>query len=293
MVKLLLEKSQLKKWNATSVERRFQLKRVIAVRDSSIIAEEFPQESESATSLNGIDVLKKLLLTYCIPFLLEKCESLTTVKENHTAVSILSLQARDKQKGALSVFYSKIKILLVRLKKILHFVFRLIRKSNTYLQWLYYLLYALGKTPYTNLADHILRQRVIYNVENIHSRKLISTREKSSLLTSIADHSMEGFLIIIQLIDWWQSNNYESHLKKGEVAFTELAPPKLPFEINVSTTDICKICGEKIKNPAVLSTGFVFCYPCIQVWLQRHPFKCPVTNLELSRKGESFWRLMI
>ncbi|GMG39838.1 unnamed protein product [Ambrosiozyma monospora] len=52
-----------------------------------------------------------------------------------------------------------------------------------------------------------------------------------------------------------------------------------------SSNGKCKICHDTIHNPAIIETGYVFCYPCIYTFLQEGDSetggRCPVTGKKL------------
>ncbi|WBW72856.1 peroxisomal ubiquitin-protein ligase E3 Pex12 [Schizosaccharomyces osmophilus] len=297
VLKVVIEYRSLKKWNCTSVERRFQLKRVKYVKNAESLASLFPEEVNSAVKLSQMGILTKIFLSYCAPYLISKFNTLsdsTRFLELNINYNTEHNSTESEGHGRPSVFRtfcSKILSKLKRLSTILKFTFQLASKFYKNLRWIYYLLFALGIIPFSNPVDHLLKQRLVYDtrISNITSEKAPNLYALPSLL----DNSMNIFLSLVQVLDWWQTNDYATQIKKGRVAFTELEPPELSVKNTSLTKNICRICGHTIKNPAVLTTGFVFCYPCIQSWLKDNPFICPVTKLNLIRKENSFWRIMV
>ncbi|CEG50520.1 Predicted E3 ubiquitin ligase involved in peroxisome organization [Plasmopara halstedii] len=59
-------------------------------------------------------------------------------------------------------------------------------------------------------------------------------------------------------------------------------PPKVPEEsLALATVDAtrCPLCKKKRVNPAMTSSGFVFCYPCIYRYVEQHG-QCPITQIK-------------
>ncbi|EPY50885.1 ubiquitin-protein ligase E3 [Schizosaccharomyces cryophilus OY26] len=298
VLKVIFEYRSLKKWNATSVERRFQLKRVKSVKDAGGLVNTFPEEVKSAVQLSQINILAKIFLSYCLPYLFSKIKTLSHSTRLLELRASYNVEHNNSENEGHQVhpspslnFRSKILLKLKRLLSILKLMFQFGSKFYNSIRWAYYVLFALGTIPFSNPVDHLLKQRLIYDtkIPNRTSEKAL----RFYTLPSFLDNSMSIFLSLVQVLDWWQTNDYATQIKKGRVAFTELEPPELSADNTSSTKNICKICGHSIKNPAVLSTGFVFCYPCIQSWLKDNPFICPVSKLKLVRKEKSFWRIMV
>ncbi|EPX74764.1 ubiquitin-protein ligase E3 [Schizosaccharomyces octosporus yFS286] len=297
-LKVIIEYRSLKNWNCTSVERRFQLKRVKYIKNKECLVDLFPEEVNSAIRLRQTDILAKLFFTYCLPFLISKVKTWS----NNTRISEFRVNAptehsttQTESHGQHSSFFRTFRLkILSKLKKlltILKFTFQLGSNFCKKIQWVYYLLFALGILPFSNPIDHLLKQRLVYDtsIPNLTSEKA----HNPYTLPSLLDNSMNIFLSLVQVLDWWQTNDYATQVKKGRVAFTELEPPEISVKDTTLTKNTCRICGHYIKNPAVLTTGFVFCYPCIQSWLKDNPYICPVTKLNLIRKEKSFWRIMV
>ncbi|KAJ3032005.1 UNVERIFIED_CONTAM: ubiquitin-protein ligase peroxin 12 [Siphonaria sp. JEL0065] len=52
----------------------------------------------------------------------------------------------------------------------------------------------------------------------------------------------------------------------------------------------CPICLSEVKNPAMVPTGYVYCYPCIYKYIEKHA-ECPVTKVSLMGKGSCVRKL--
>ncbi|KAF6009975.1 hypothetical protein HII12_003521 [Brettanomyces bruxellensis] len=110
-----------------------------------------------------------------------------------------------------------------------------------------------------------------------------------------ADTVLPASIFILKFLEWWNSSDAVSNLKNDK---KEKKTPKLPSLLPNSmledkgvagqlatTNDTCRICHEAINNPAIIETGYVFCYPCIYNFLRDGDKstggRCPVTGKKL------------
>lgn len=64
-------------------------------------------------------------------------------------------------------------------------------------------------------------------------------------------------------------------------------PPPLPPAVNVqdgvrtpSNPSLCPLCNQQRINPVASTSGFVFCYRCIALYIRENLEKCPVTGMK-------------
>ncbi|KAI9297812.1 hypothetical protein K502DRAFT_287369 [Neoconidiobolus thromboides FSU 785] len=88
-------------------------------------------------------------------------------------------------------------------------------------------------------------------------------------------------VFVLKFLEWWYSSN--SFQKSNDSSIGPLPPPPEPIKVPnknglplPSDNSSCAICLRKRSNPAMLSTGYTFCYPCIFQYIQEHS-KCPIT----------------
>lgn len=86
-------------------------------------------------------------------------------------------------------------------------------------------------------------------------------------------------VFFFNFLEWW----YRDANKSGVTEQEPLPPPPEPPRINLSEVklddrNLCPICQKTRVNPAMLPSGFVFCYTCIHPYVQEHKM-CPVTRM--------------
>eukprot|EP01104_Vermistella_antarctica_P009984 TRINITY_DN2632_c0_g1_i2.p1 TRINITY_DN2632_c0_g1~~TRINITY_DN2632_c0_g1_i2.p1 ORF type:complete len:433 (-),score=60.75 TRINITY_DN2632_c0_g1_i2:83-1381(-) len=87
-------------------------------------------------------------------------------------------------------------------------------------------------------------------------------------------------VFFFKFIEWWYSN--ENSLAPD--VDTPIPPPPKPPRVATGglplpkDKSLCPLCREPRTNPALSSSGFVFCYPCIFKYVETYR-TCPVTHL--------------
>ncbi|KAI8927429.1 Pex12 amino terminal region-domain-containing protein [Entophlyctis helioformis] len=86
-----------------------------------------------------------------------------------------------------------------------------------------------------------------------------------------------GFFFF-NFLEWWYTSDYH---KKADVQPIPPPPdPIPPHEHGVQVPDdkhTCPLCLKRRTNPAVLPTGYAFCYPCAYNYVAEYG-RCPVTH---------------
>lgn len=103
-------------------------------------------------------------------------------------------------------------------------------------------------------------------------------------------------IFLLKFLEWYNSNSNFQNKKDDESNnfTTPIVPSIIPIDafssndINdfVKTNDsLCRICNEQLHNPAIIETGYVFCYKCIYEYLRdqtkEEGGRCPVTKRKL------------
>lgn len=103
-------------------------------------------------------------------------------------------------------------------------------------------------------------------------------------------------IFLLKFLEWYNSNRNSQNKKDDDSNnfVTPIVPSIVPIdaltstEINdsISTHDsLCRICHQEMHNPAIIETGYVFCYKCIYEYLRDQPKeqggRCPVTDRRL------------
>lgn len=83
----------------------------------------------------------------------------------------------------------------------------------------------------------------------------------------------------LKFLEWWNNSDFATKLSKnlGNSLSTVLPPPSslskrgdhlLEKKRVYKPGKLCPLCHEEISNPAIIETGYVFCYTCIYNYLQ-------------------------
>ena len=85
------------------------------------------------------------------------------------------------------------------------------------------------------------------------------------------------------------SSNDSSGVHRRESIITSKIPPPLPsitreqHEATYPTNpSVCPLCKQKRVNPTAATSGFVFCFRCIALYLREQDQKCPITGMKCS-----------
>ena len=96
---------------------------------------------------------------------------------------------------------------------------------------------------------------------------------------------MPAIIFFLQFVEWWYSTDHE--MTSSVMNLPIPPPPKMP-KVSESGCGLpphplqCPLCHKVHSNMASLvSSGFVFCYPCIHQFVTEHGC-CPVTNIPSS-----------
>lgn len=71
----------------------------------------------------------------------------------------------------------------------------------------------------------------------------------------------------LKFLEWWNNSNFSQRLKKnqGESLDSVIPPPSVlkAGKKKYKSGKTCPLCKEELSNPAIIETGYVFCYSCI------------------------------
>lgn len=86
-------------------------------------------------------------------------------------------------------------------------------------------------------------------------------------------------LAMFRFMEWWGSKDFKP-------VHVPIPPPIAPINLitNQDTVKVrqgkCSICASTIVNPAMISTGYVFCYSCIHTHLDIAG-QCPISGMRV------------
>ena len=130
---------------------------------------------------------------------------------------------------------------------------------------LYRVMFLLGLIKYWSPLQHIGGIRLVRGS---------SASSGSTLL---------GILYVVQLMQWFHSN------KQAFIPQVSFNPPPPPVKADLVGKHcripidplLCPLCHQKRANPTTITTGYVFCFRCIDPFIKRHRC-CPVTGEEVT-----------
>eukprot|EP01087_Luapelamoeba_hula_P022228 TRINITY_DN7916_c0_g1_i1.p1 TRINITY_DN7916_c0_g1~~TRINITY_DN7916_c0_g1_i1.p1 ORF type:complete len:388 (+),score=35.90 TRINITY_DN7916_c0_g1_i1:47-1210(+) len=85
-------------------------------------------------------------------------------------------------------------------------------------------------------------------------------------------------LFLYNFFEWWHTE-HKNATPSVPIPPPPTAPKKLEGGLELPKSKLhCPICRRRRTNPAILPSGFAFCYPCIHHYLELHS-RCPITRL--------------
>ncbi|XP_041347414.1 peroxisome assembly protein 12-like [Gigantopelta aegis] len=153
----------------------------------------------------------------------------------------------------------------------------------------YQLAYMLGQgrfhSPFLHLSGTELRRLGEDDLPTQQDRKHVSwadarlaqrigiiTRKSLSAAAVTVSTSLSVGVFFLQFLEWWYSSDTNAP------SLTALPIPDPPQNDYQGSSCICPLCARTRTNDTALSvSGYVFCYPCIHGYIQKHGC-CPVTG---------------
>ncbi|KAJ3291732.1 ubiquitin-protein ligase peroxin 12 [Rhizoclosmatium sp. JEL0117] len=117
------------------------------------------------------------------------------------------------------------------------------------------------------------------------SASIASSLLRRSLAFSTS-YLVPASIFLFRFSEWWYQNQFDSLARTQE----PIPPPPPSIEPHPDGTPLpedasfCPLCVSELKNPSMLSSGYVFCYPCIYRYVERHR-ECPVTKIPVFGGG--------
>lgn len=103
------------------------------------------------------------------------------------------------------------------------------------------------------------------------------------LLVDFTKYLLPLAVFFFKFLEWWYTDSNKTGLTNEEPLPPPPEPPKLaPAGLQLpADRSLCPVCNKARVNPAMLPSGFVFCYTCIHPYVQEHGM-CPVTKMPAS-----------
>lgn len=305
LVRGAIEYRMLRGWNSTFIEKFYGLKRVKSLKTSPEPGAKFGK----LRRLSKLQILGCLLEIVGVPYIKQKLDRLYE--------KLLPLYMMDRldpcqgYRSALKYAFVRVYPLLTLLLKVTDVVFKILYisggvKCTSLIQRLFGMEYAridsydydldeirvakyIGEpTPPT---DRIRPESLTESIANLYSQVTVPLK-KGALVT--ANSVLPVSIFLLKSLEWWNTSDVSKSFSKENVTLKKPPPPALlpdtvltanmKEELNTKDAN-CRLCHGPIQNPAILETGYVFCYPCIYNYLQEGDMasggRCPVTGKKL------------
>lgn len=139
--------------------------------------------------------------------------------------------------------------------------------------WLYRLGYAFGRTEYYSPALQLAGVKLAYTKD---PSPTVVPSTTTGRFFSIVSQVISSGLFLIQFIEWW--NNTNSAKQNATSSTVNLPLPVMTQARSTIGKRQCPLCRQPCNIPtAVLGSGYVYCYACINDYVQRY-HRCPTTH---------------
>lgn len=217
--------------------------------------------------------------------LIRKTET-TTSRGQAILLSLIPLVFIPYVKHKVDKYFERLNYKEVRTAEELRCIrlYRIISKSCCFLDLLYLVRFASGKSDYHHISESIMKihlkgRPMTSTTEFSCNDKQVSSFDRlSRLLADIFGRGLTIGSYIIQFLDHWNTHSNSASILKASLPIPD--PPekdKLIYSDEKSSS-VCLICLHVRQNECVLSnTGYVFCYSCLQRYVKTKQ-RCPVTG---------------
>eukprot|EP00698_Gefionella_okellyi_P000950 TRINITY_DN1082_c0_g1_i1.p1 TRINITY_DN1082_c0_g1~~TRINITY_DN1082_c0_g1_i1.p1 ORF type:complete len:354 (+),score=64.45 TRINITY_DN1082_c0_g1_i1:107-1063(+) len=273
-VHAVVEYQHLVHYDATFAEKLYTLKRA--------------SSWHSEGTLSRFQRLTSLLTSVVLPYLCERLDAHCAALQRHPGApfgdeneTLTPLSATQR------VFMGLYPLLraLSKLASVLYFIRYLFRDAKYFSP----LLHLQGIVMRRVQPHELLQRQKHLQLQRQHAAKASGVNALFARLALLRDLGLEYAAMLLPIaffsyrfVEWWYS-------EPNSRPVTLPVPPPPPPPPLVSAQDrvmvpadrtLCPICQQTRTNTAMLSTGFVFCYPCVFRYVQENG-QCPVTHVKL------------
>lgn len=294
----ILRRSLLSNSNSTLSETMYGLKRSRVSRDLSVV------------NLQEIDGVRAALLLCVGPYMKSRLDKYyERNRDQYGTLEALTVEQRTNSEPSR---FKQFRSLFIYLYPFLHM-------SHNGIQLAYQFAFLIGKSSYFDVSQHFLGQIVrrvtladINTAQNSQASAVKPFAEQipETVLLRIKKAAAIGVTSAL-LVGWigkfrqemrrnrtrWIINRDAGSGFEGQDRSSDMAgnsssevvipPPPLPssgkyFQDSVkpnSDPRLCPLCLQKRVNPAASSSGYVFCYKCLVVYLREKGLKCPIVGM--------------
>jgi len=272
-VVFILERHYLKHYEGSFSENFYGLKRAIVTKDG-----------KKGPRLQRRHKLWCLFFLVVVPYLKTKLDKYYQNNFENTRNRNLEEESRSKISRAFGVIYPY----LVAAYEGLFFLYQILYMYD-YTQYYTPFLHLQGLT----IKRHSMSDLLLQNRKEAQKQKERRKQQYGLLfliwqfLGDSANKFLDYFQYILptaifffKFLEWW---SHEPRFQQtNEVSPPPPEPPKralggLPIP---SDKTLCAICMKPRTNPAMATSGFVYCYPCLFKKVEEHK-RCPITFIPM------------
>ncbi|KAH3668576.1 hypothetical protein OGAPHI_002330 [Ogataea philodendri] len=312
VVRGFIEYSILRNWNSTFIEKFYGIKRCnklnLSLRHGN---HESSAKFDTIKRLKKTQIFASLAEIVLVPYLREKLDLLYDKLLPEYLLD--KLKPKENTKDLIKYWFLKLYPSISSILKLINILIKVLFlsgkiKSTNLLQFLFNIQYSR-----LNQFDHKLAEdRTAKFLKTTSSAPQTSRIRPVSLTESVADlyasvsyPFKRSFLVtsesilpvsifLLKFLEWWNTSEINKNFGSSVVS---TKTPQLPQLLNsdalksekvrsklTTSTGDCPLCHEPIHNPAIIETGYVFCYKCIYTYLKEGDEdggKCPVTGKKL------------
>ena len=165
--------------------------------------------------------------------------------------------------------------------------------------FVYQLLYLYDYTSYFTPFLHLMGLRVTrlsmkdvqLQTQRAYLRRVVHTSDSRVVrafwsfvgtigtIIDLSKYLLPMAVFFFNFLEWWYRDTNKTGMSEQEPVPPPPEPPRVNMsEVKLEDRNLCPICKKARVNPAMLPSGFVFCYTCIHPYVQEHE-RCPVTRM--------------
>ncbi|CCH43235.1 Peroxisome assembly protein 12 [Wickerhamomyces ciferrii] len=302
VIRGLIEHHYLKSWNSSFTENFYGLKRQtlnkIDIKDSNHKIFDIVEQKKR---LSQWQIYGSLINLVGGAYINEKLDVL--YERLHAKILLKTLKPTTLI-NKLKIYFVKIYPYILSTIKLLNVIFQILylsgrTKSPSFIDYLLKIEYSrLSKFDY-DLHDTTTKPQTNTTTTSKtktnsrppsfgqHLTSMIQVYQKpiKSLIMKLSTTIFPLAIFLLKFLEWWNSSEFASKISKNQqnIIDKDIPPPKTLKTITKSSN--CPICKDVIHNPAIIETGYVFCYTCIMKFLidgdEKIGGRCPITGKRL------------
>ncbi|CAI5742422.1 unnamed protein product [Peronospora destructor] len=293
LLRCCIESYFLSRYDSLATEKFYGIKRVMIANVNA-----------KATTSPLTPRARKLALFFAVlvPYLKTKLDAYykatAELLTNTTVASTRNAATDDRREKRMSRFFQCLRSFayLLTLKKgfVATYPYAHVTYEGSFFlyQWLYLFEDTPFFSPFLKWMKTVLVRVTADDEVNVPSEEndVPVRRFVVRMMWVTVDHSYVLLLMGIaayKFIEWMYSDEGVSSAKLRSIGTdAPVPPPPLPPQFSdqalaLATTDptFCPLCKQKRANPAMVPSGYVFCYPCIYRYVEQHG-ECPLTQMK-------------